>query len=98
MVQVETEGETRTRRMLWSVMLGDLVSLQLAARRGVDPGPIELLDRLKEELGRPGDLTAYAAAPAADASPSSTCARLSRVRISVTATQRRRAARCPTRR
>jgi len=54
-VLVETEGETRTGRMLWSVMLGDLVSLQLAARRGVDPGPIELLDRLKEELGQPGE-------------------------------------------
>jgi hypothetical protein len=41
--------------MLWSVMLGDLVSLQLAARRGVDPGPIELLDELKEQLGEPGE-------------------------------------------
>jgi hypothetical protein len=34
-------------------MLGDLVSLYLAAARGVDPGPIELIDRLKDELGRP---------------------------------------------
>ncbi len=52
-VRIETEGPNRTARMLWAVMLGDLVSLQLAAARGVDPTPTGLLDRLKEELGRP---------------------------------------------
>jgi glucose/mannose-6-phosphate isomerase len=56
-VTVETEGETRTGRLLWSVMLGDLVSLHLAARRGVDPAAIDVLERLKDELGRPGDGT-----------------------------------------
>jgi glucose/mannose-6-phosphate isomerase len=50
--RVETEGESRTERLLWGVMLGDLVSLHLAARRGVDPSPVETMDRLKEELGR----------------------------------------------
>ena len=52
-VRVETEGNTRIERMLWAVMLGDLVSLHLAALRGVDPSPVEMLERLKEELGRP---------------------------------------------
>ena len=52
-VRVETEGESRTERLLWTVMLGDLVSLHLAARRGVDPSPVEAIDRLKDELGRP---------------------------------------------
>jgi len=52
-VRVETEGESATERLLWAVMLGDLLSLQLAARRGVDPTPIEVLERLKDELGRP---------------------------------------------
>jgi glucose/mannose-6-phosphate isomerase len=51
--RVETEGESRTERMLWTVMLGDLLSLHLAARRGVDPTPIEPIDRLKAELGHP---------------------------------------------
>jgi glucose/mannose-6-phosphate isomerase len=50
-VRVETVGETRTQRLLHSVMLGDLVSLHLAAHNGVDPGPIEVIDRLKDELG-----------------------------------------------
>ena len=52
MIRVVTEGETRVQRLLWMVMLGDLVSMQLAARRGVDPSPIDLIDRLKAELER----------------------------------------------
>jgi glucose/mannose-6-phosphate isomerase len=51
--RIETEGETRTERLLWAVMLGDLLSLQIAAKRGVDPSPVEMIDRLKDELGRP---------------------------------------------
>ena len=31
------------------VLLGDLVSLYLAALRGVDPAPVPLIDRLKAE-------------------------------------------------
>ncbi len=34
-------------------MLGDLVSLRLAESRGVDPAPVEALEKLKDELGRP---------------------------------------------
>ena len=52
MIEVETEGETRVERLLWSVMLGDLVSLHLAAADGVDPGPIDVIERLKQDLGR----------------------------------------------
>jgi len=49
--RIETEGDSRTERLLWAVMLGDLVSLHLAARRGVDPSPVEVLDHLKDDLG-----------------------------------------------
>jgi glucose/mannose-6-phosphate isomerase len=49
-ITIETEGETRVERLLWTVLLGDLVSLFIAARKGVDPGPIEMIDRLKSEL------------------------------------------------
>ena len=49
---VEAEGATRAERLLWTVMLGDLVSLQLAARRGLDPSPVEVIDRLKQELAK----------------------------------------------
>jgi glucose/mannose-6-phosphate isomerase len=51
--RIETEGESRTERLLWAVMLGDLLSLHFAAARGVDPSKIEFIDRLKEELGHP---------------------------------------------
>ena len=51
-VHVETEGETRAQRLLWSVMLGDLVSLHLAAANGVDPEPVAVIDELKKELGK----------------------------------------------
>jgi glucose/mannose-6-phosphate isomerase len=51
-IRVEAEGETRSERLLWAVMLGDLVSLGLAESRGIDPLPIEAIDELKAALGR----------------------------------------------
>jgi glucose/mannose-6-phosphate isomerase len=50
-LRIEVEGETRTERMLELVMLGDLISLHLAARRDRDPSPVEVIERLKSELG-----------------------------------------------
>ncbi len=50
-VRVETEGETRTERLLGTVMLGDLVSLHVAALGGTDPTPIEVIEQLKQRLG-----------------------------------------------
>ncbi|HMB52267.1 MAG TPA: SIS domain-containing protein [Thermoanaerobaculia bacterium] len=52
-VRVEAAGESRAQRLLWTTMLGDLVSLELAAARGVDPLPTPALDELKAALGRP---------------------------------------------
>jgi glucose/mannose-6-phosphate isomerase len=52
-IRHETEGETRTDRLLHTVMLGDLVSIELANARGVDPMPVEGIERFKTELGRP---------------------------------------------
>jgi glucose/mannose-6-phosphate isomerase len=49
--RVETAGETRLERLLWAVMLGDLVSLEIARQRGVDPLPVEAIERFKEEMG-----------------------------------------------
>jgi glucose/mannose-6-phosphate isomerase len=50
-VRVETAGETRVARLLWATMLGDLVSLELAEARGVDPLPVEAIERFKEAMG-----------------------------------------------
>ena len=49
-VRLETEGETRIARLLWAVMLGDLVTLELARQRGVDPEAAEAVERFKEQL------------------------------------------------
>jgi len=49
-VRVEVAGESRIERLLWAVVLGDLVSLELAARRAVDPLPTEAIGRLKAGL------------------------------------------------
>ena len=52
-IRLETEGETRTERVLHSVLLGDLLSLELAAARGVDPLAVDALEGFKKEMGRP---------------------------------------------
>lgn len=52
-VRVETRGDSRLARLAWATMLGDLVSLELADRTGVDPVAIEPIERLKEAMGEP---------------------------------------------
>jgi glucose/mannose-6-phosphate isomerase len=52
-VRVEAQGGSAVERLLWTVMLGDLVSLSLAEARGVDPLAVDALDSLKQALARP---------------------------------------------
>ena len=47
---VGSRGQGPIERMLSLVLLGDLVSLYVAVLRGVDPGPVAVIDRLKQEL------------------------------------------------
>jgi len=49
--RVESRGSTAVERVLSLVLLGDLVSLYLAALRGVDPTPVPAIERLKSDLG-----------------------------------------------
>ena len=49
--RVESRGETAADRVLSLVLLGDLVSIYLAALLGVDPSPMEAIERLKGLLG-----------------------------------------------
>ncbi len=48
--RLETRGQTAIERVVSLVLLGDLVSIYLAALRGVDPGPVKVLDDLKAAL------------------------------------------------
>jgi glucose/mannose-6-phosphate isomerase len=52
--RVESRGQTTVERVFSLVLLGDLVSVYLAALRGVDPEPVEVLGRLKAELAAAG--------------------------------------------
>jgi glucose/mannose-6-phosphate isomerase len=51
---VESRGQTTVERVFSLVLLGDLVSVYLAALRGVDPADVEVLERLKDELAGHG--------------------------------------------
>jgi glucose/mannose-6-phosphate isomerase len=53
-VEVTAEGDTPLGRVLDLVMLGDYASLYLALLRGVDPGPVEMIGRLKGRLAETG--------------------------------------------
>jgi glucose/mannose-6-phosphate isomerase len=50
--RLETRGQTAIERVVSLVLLGDLVSIYLAALRGVDPGPVKALDELKGALAK----------------------------------------------
>ena len=49
-LRIPARGETRLERVLSLVMLGDLVSVHLALLDGVDPTPVEAIERFKEAL------------------------------------------------
>jgi glucose/mannose-6-phosphate isomerase len=51
-VRVAAPGDTPVARVLSLVMLGDLASVELAERRGVEPSAMEAIDGFKERLGR----------------------------------------------
>jgi glucose/mannose-6-phosphate isomerase len=48
--RVESIGETRLERMVSLVLLGDLTSLYVAVLRGIDPTPVDVIERLKSAL------------------------------------------------
>lgn len=47
---VKARGKNKIEQLLWTIQLGDFVSLYLAVLNGVDPTPVELIERLKQEL------------------------------------------------
>lgn len=47
---VEIKGETILQQLLWTIMLGDFTSLYLAFLNGLNPTPVELIEKLKNAL------------------------------------------------
>ena len=50
-IRVEARGDSRLERVLSLVLLGDFVSVYLAVLEGVDPTPVEPIERFKAALG-----------------------------------------------
>lgn len=49
-IQIHAEGETPLEQLLWVVALGDMTSIYLAILNGLNPTPVELIEKLKKEL------------------------------------------------
>lgn len=47
---VHAEGEGQLAQLLDLILVGDFVSLELAAQEGIDPGPIDTLEHVKAEV------------------------------------------------
>lgn len=47
---VNAEGDSLLEHLLWTIALGDFVSLYLALLNGLDPTPVELIEKLKIAL------------------------------------------------
>lgn len=48
--EVWAEGEGQLAQLLDLILVGDFVSLELAAQEGIDPGPMDALDRIKSAV------------------------------------------------
>ncbi len=49
---IEPQGEDLLQQLLWSITLGDFVSIYLAILNGVNPTPVDLVEKLKNELNK----------------------------------------------
>lgn len=48
---VESRGKDLAEQLLWAVLYGDFVSIYLGLLNGVNPSPVELVEKFKKELG-----------------------------------------------
>jgi glucose/mannose-6-phosphate isomerase len=48
---VEAQGSNLLEQLLWTIAYGDFVTIYLALLNGVNPAPVELVEKLKKELG-----------------------------------------------
>lgn len=49
---VEARGDSLLQQLLWTVVFGDFVSIYTALLNGVDPAPVELVEKFKAELSK----------------------------------------------
>lgn len=49
-LQIPVQGETLLQQMLWGSVLADMVSIYVAILNGVNPTPVDIIERFKKEL------------------------------------------------
>lgn len=47
---IEVNGDTVLKQLIWAIALGDFVSIYLALLNGVDPTPVDLLEKFKAAM------------------------------------------------
>ena len=47
---LELRGKTLMEQLLWGLVLADAASIYTAILNGVNPGPVQLIEKLKAEL------------------------------------------------
>jgi len=50
---IQVEGEDLLSQLVWTIALGDFVSIYLALLNGVNPTPVEMVEKFKHELEAP---------------------------------------------
>lgn len=48
--EIQAQGESFIEQVLWTIAFGDFVTLYVAMLNGVDPAPVDLVEKLKTEL------------------------------------------------
>ena len=48
--EVQAQGTTLLSQLVWLIVLGDFVSIYTGLLNGVDPTPVDLVEKLKTEL------------------------------------------------
>lgn len=51
-ITIDVKGETILQQLLWANILADFVSIYVAILNNVDPGPVPLITKLKDELSK----------------------------------------------
>ena len=49
-IVVNAQGETQLQQLLWTVALGDFISIYTAILNGLNPTPVDLIEKLKKQL------------------------------------------------
>jgi glucose/mannose-6-phosphate isomerase len=47
---VQAEGQTHLEQLLWTVLMGDFASIYLGLLNGLNPAPVELVEKFKKEM------------------------------------------------